>query len=384
MPLSLALLSLLHTWGTLVWPPAFRIEYGSSLTGQALVGGAALGAILLVWMLLVLVGNQGNRIVRYLYLAALVAFIPSVMAVILKSMIGSRLVYTASAFALVGFVQGMGIVERTPRAKRAFACVLLILGLMTVQRAQLWRSDITLFSAALDAPDPSTRNHLNLGIALFDDGDLAGALTQLNHDMEHAALDQKYYMLSLLYTAIRCEGLAEEYLVKSIEASPTYYSAYHNLAGLQAVQGRKDEAQQTLTKIAERDPSLRRRALAQMEMLHKIRIVASRIPYNSEWCGKPLKELELFKSPAQLNRLAGEHLRSSQLDLAEVLIRAALRVDPWFVGARLNFAQLYMLKGDKSKAREILQSILDTEPGEQRARRLLSTIDGGAAPGRGR
>jgi Flp pilus assembly protein TadD len=384
MPLSLVLLSLLHTWGTLVWPPAFRIEYGSSLTGQALVGGAALGAILLVWMVLVIISNQGSRIVRYLYLAALVAFIPSVMAVVLKSMIGSRLVYTASAFVLVGFVQGLRIVERTPRAKRAFAAVFVILAVMTVQRAQLWRSDITLFSAALEAPDPSTRNHLNLGIALFDDGDLAGALIQLHHDMEHAALDQKYYMLSLLYTAIRCEGLAEEYLGKSIEASPTNYSAYHNLAGLQAVQGRNDEARQTLTKIAERDPSLRRRAFAQLETIKKLPTVSSRMSYNSEWCGVPLKELELFKSPVQLNRLAGEHLRAGQLDLAEVLIRAALRVDPWFVGARLNFAQLYMLKGDNSKARDILESILDTEPGEQRARRLLSTIEGGGTPGRGR
>ena len=384
MPLSLALLSLLHTWGTLVWPPVFRIEYGSSLTGQALVGGAALGAILLVWMVVVLINNHASRIVRYLYLAALVAFIPSILAVVLKSMIGSRLIYTASAFAVVGFAHGLRIEERTLGAKRAFACLLLIFAFMTFQRAQLWRSDITLFSAALDAPAPSTRNHLNLGIALFDDGDLPGALSHLYREMEPAAMGQKFYMLSLLYTAIRCEGLAEEYLVKSIEASPTSYSAYHNLAGLRGIQGRTEEARQTLTKIAERDPSLRRRALAQLEMLKKLPIVASRTPYNAEWCGVPRKELELFQSPTQLNRLAGDHLRAGQLDLAEVLIRAALRVDPWFVGARLNFAQLYVLKGDKSRAREILQSILDTEPGEQRARRLLSTIDVGVASGRGR
>ncbi len=379
--LTIAVLSLFHIWGNLVWPPVFRIEYGSSLTSQALIGGASLGALLLLWIGFVLGAKHGPRPVRYLYVAALVAFVPSVMAVFLKSMIGSRLIYTSSAFALAGLGSGLRLDERTVVKTRAFGCVLLLLALVTTQRAQLWRSDITLFSAALEAAAPSTRNHLNLGIAMFDNGDLGGSLEHLSHDMDRAALDQSHYMRALLYTGIGCESLAEEHLLKSIEANPNNYSASHNLAGLLAIQGRHEEAQERLLSIARRDEFARQRAMAQIEVLKGLSRLPRRDPNNAAWCGDSKAQNELFASAVALNRLAGEHLKTRQVEVAEPLIRAALRVDPWFVAGRLNLAQLYLLKGDKNKSREVLESILNTNPGDERARRLLSVVEAAPSPG---
>ena len=374
--MSVGLLSLSHVWGNLVWPPVFRIEYGASLTPQALLGGAVLGAGLLLWMVFVFGANYGPRATRYLYLAGVVAFIPSVMAVLLKSMIGSRLIYTSAAFVLAGLGVGFKPEQRSRSQQWLIGSVLVALALTSLYRAQLWTSDARLFSKALEAPDASTRNHLNLGIALYDSGDLAGALDHLSRDMEQAALDQKHYMLSLLYTALRCESLAEEHLLQAIEANPNNYSASHNLAGLLAVQGRHEAAQQKLMILAERSPLARQRALTQIQSLKSLSGFPARDPINAEWCKDSKAQHELFQSSLLLNRLAGEHLRTGQLELAEVLIRAALRIDPWFIGARLNLAQLYLLRKEKGRARETVESILNTNPGEGRARRMLSAIDG--------
>jgi thioredoxin-like negative regulator of GroEL len=380
IPLNLALLSLLHTWGTLVWPPVLRIEYGSALTSHALVVGATLGGLLLVWIGGVLATNYGPRPVRYLYLAALVAFIPSVMAVLLKSMIGARLVYTSAAFALAGVTIGCKLDTRGRMARGLFACAFVALALTTIQRARLWRSDTVLFTAALESADPSTRNHLNLGIALFDEGDLAGALDHLSRDMERSALDQKHYMLSLVYTAIDCESLAEGELLKSIDANPRFFSAYHNLAGLRAVQGRHEESRETLLTISRRDNATQRRALAQRDLLKSLEHLPRREPRNAPWCEDRKARDELFNSAVSLNRLAGEHLRRGKVELVEPLLRAVSRLDPWFVAGRLNLAQLSILKGDPRKAREILGSILATDPGEARAQRLLASLDGSRFP----
>lgn len=376
---SLGILALLHVWGNLVWPPLFRIEYGSSLTPQALLGGALFGAGLLLWMVFVLGAKRGPRPTRYLYVAAMVAFIPSVMAVLLKSMIGSRLIYSTAAFALAGLGVGLEPGLKSTARRILVGSVMVALALTSMYRAQLWRSDAELFSKALEATDASSRNHLNLGIALYDSGDLAGALVHLSRDMEGAALDQKHYMLSLLYTAIGCESLAEENLVKAIEVNPKSYSAIHNLAGLRVVQGRHEEAQHGLADLAERDPSARMKALSQIENLKALSKLPARDPRDGEWCGNRQAMGQLFESVIALNRLAGEHLRSGQVELAEVLIRAALRVDPWFVGARLNLAQLYLLRGERGKARETVESILNTNPGEERARRMLAGIETGGA-----
>jgi protein O-mannosyl-transferase len=379
--LNIGILSLLHTWGGLVWPPVFRIEYGASLTSQALIGGAFLGALMLLWMGFVLGAKLGPRPVRYLYVAALVAFIPSVMAVFLKSMIGARLVYTSSAFALAGVGIGLRLDERGASARRVFGCVLVVLAVITTQRARLWRSDITLFSAALQDADPSTRNHLNLGIALYDNGELHGALEHLSTDMERAALDQRHYMLALLYTAVQCESLAEGHLVKSLEFNPDNFSASYNLAGLFATQGRHEEARARLVAIAARDAFARERAVAQIEVLKRLTNIPPRAPNNSTWCTDPRAWQELLASAISLNRLAGEHLKAGQLELAEPLIKAALRVDPWFVAGRLNLAQLYLRKGEKERARALLQSILNTNPGEERAGRMLAALNAGPPTG---
>lgn len=374
MPPLLAFLGFLHVWGGVLWPPFFRIEYGNSLTSTTLYPGALCGGAIMVALLWLGRTHRVTRPVRALAILALVSCVPALLAVFTKSVIGARLVYTGSAFALCALVAFVPSQNRRSTHTTASLILIALLGLGTLQRSTLWINDQTLFSMALTAQTPSTRNHLNLGIALYDDGDLQGAYEQLTTDMDTAAQGQQHYMLSLLYTCAGCEALAEQELRTALKTDPAYYSATHNLAGLLSAQGRRLEAQQLLENCAKNFPDNRPKALAQIAFTKRLPGQAERPPLNAEWCSQPQALRTFFTSPLPLNRQAGQFLQQGQFELAHVLLKAALRADPAFTGAQLNLAQLRAISGDSDGARAILENILMREPNEHRASKLLGAL----------
>lgn len=371
---SIALLGFLHLWGAVLWPPFFRIEYGNSLTPSALYGGAIFGAMLIIGLLSIARSGGASRQAKALAVVALVCCAPALLAIGVKSIIGARLVYTASAFAVCSVVLSLISSSKGSAATWTLVASASLLALGTLQRSALWRDDQTLFSAALTAQNPSTRNRLNLGIALYNEGNLEGAYQQLVIQMDPAAESQRHYMLSLIYTGARCEALAEKELRSAIAAEPDNYAATHNLAGLLALQGKQDEALQTLNMYARNFPNQRQKALSQSAQIKQIGPRSDQSVANSEWCSDPAALQAFFTSPLPLNRQAGELLRRGQLELADVFLRAALRADPAFTGALLNMAQLRALSGDAEGARAILSEILSRQPGEERAKRLLEAV----------
>lgn len=372
----IATLSLLHLWGNLLWPPLFRIEYGSGLSPSTLMSGAIVGGIALGSALWLALAREVPRVVKTLSQCALIAFIPSVLAVVLRSMIGSRLVYTSAAFYLpsIGLFLLKG--NYSKRMRGLIVGIIVLLSLGTLQRASLWKSDQVLFTEALKAKEASTRNHLNLGIALYNSGDIPGALNEFSTPMEPAAQDQQHYMLSLIYTAVGCERDAERELRAALTVKPDNYSAAHNLAGLLGTQGRLSDARNVLLQVSQRFPAYRERALRQLKVLENLAPQAQRPPSNTAACTDAATLAAFLATPLDLNRRAGELLRAQHTELAEVLVKAALRVDPNFIPARLNLAQIYVLQQNLSSARETIQTILDLNPGEERARNLLKLIDG--------
>ena len=373
--LKIGILALLHLWGTIVWPPVFRIEYGSSLTGESLAIGAVCGVLLLGWVVYSIRSLHSSPLVRALYIAGIIAFIPSALAIMLKSMIGVRLVYTAAAFILPACV----LLLRERLSLRPFFTVTValcaILSYCSVERSSLWRSDRVLFSKALEASAASTRNHLNLGIALYNDGELRAALEQLDREIEAAAVDQQRYMLALIYTGAQCEILAEREYRAAIQAKPSNYAALHNLAGLLTSQGRLADARTALLDGSQRAPELRARALRQIEYLDKAPPFAARPALVRQWC-TDRKSLEMFFTEAiAVNRQASELLKGRQLDMAEVYIKAALLANPKLVAARLNLAQLEILQQRYDSARGTLTEILRENPEETRAEKLLSHLN---------
>ncbi len=378
----IGLLSLFHVWGNLLCPAVFRIEYGSPLTAQTLFPGAAFGVIACLWLVTIVASARASRVPRALAAAALIAFLPSVMAVLLKSMIGVRLVYTSAAFALPA--AALVILLRPVKLRLAAPVVwifCLLLGVIAAQRIPLWRSDQVLFQQALAAPDASTRSHLNLGIALYNSGDLLGAYEQLSFSIEPQAADQQHYMLGLLYTAAQCETKAEAEYRAAIAAKPDSYSPTHNLAGLLFTQGKLPAASELLAAYASRYPAQSSTARKQLAMFRSSSPSQERSPSNQPWCATPASLRELFRSPVSLNRQATELLRLQQLEMADVFIKAALRGDPKLLGAQLNQAQLEILRGNAPAASELLRRFVTEHPDDERAKQLLLRASQATAQG---
>lgn len=372
---TIGILSLLHVWGNLLWPPLFRIEYGSTLTPATLLPGALVGVLALGIALIGAFRQKTPKHIKTLSRCALIAFIPSVLAVLLRSMIGVRLIYTTAAFYLPAIVISLLAWSESKRTRGYIVAVVALLSLGTLSRESLWTSDSVLFTEALKAKDASTRNHLNLGIALYNSGDLPSALEELSHPMELAAQDQQHYMLSLIYTGLGCERDAERELRAAIAVKPDNYSASHNLAGLFATQGRLKESRALLEEFSRRHPTYRARAMQQLKLLENMPQVQQRLPSNPPACTDAGIMATFLATPLDLNRRAGELLKNQQSELAEVLVKAALRVDPNFVAARLNLAQVYILQKNLPMARQTVQTVLDLNPGEERARSLLRVLD---------
>jgi Flp pilus assembly protein TadD len=371
---DLGLLSLLHVWGNLLWPPAFRIEYGASLTAHTIAFGAACGVAVVATLAAITLSKRDSSAARALAAAALIAFAPSVMAVLLKSMIGVRLVYTSASFAIPACV----IALHTRIPSRAFAALLPTLiatsSALAIVRIPLWTSDRVLFEQALRQPDASSRNHLNLGIALYNDGDLTGALAHLERPIEAAAADQQHYMLALLYTGAQCETLAETEYRLALAAKPSSYCAAHNLSGLLVLQGKSSAAREILSAFASHYPAYRSQVLKQLALFDKLSPQPQRPAIDKPWCSDRKALDELLSSAVPLNRIAGELLRGQQLEMAEVFIKASLRADPSLVAAQLNLAQLQAMRGATEQALATLQEILKQHPDEARAQQLLQRL----------
>jgi tetratricopeptide (TPR) repeat protein len=75
-----------------------------------------------------------------------------------------------------------------------------------------------------------------------------------------------------------------------------------------------------------------------------------------------------------LNLLGAARAKQGRFDEAEALFSRALRVDNKFVGARMNLAHLYLIKGAPGKAGLHLKEVLRLEPDNEDARYKLARL----------
>lgn len=377
---EIGLLALLHVWGNLLWPPLFRIEYGAPLTVPTLAPGAACGLVAIAALFVAVCRPRTPKTARVLSAAALFAFSPSILAVMFKSMIGVRLVYTSAVFALPAAAVVIWHLFPARVSKIIIGSATAALAIFSFVRIPLWSSDGALFNAALKAPDASSRSHLNLGIALYNSGDLRAAYEQFSMPIESAAAEQKHYMLGLLYTGAHCETKAEaEYRLASA-AKPDSYSAAHNLAGLLFTQGKRDAATKLLTQFVVNKHARSASATKQLALISTLDMGPERSPSDRPWCASAETLNELFGAAVPLNRHASELLSAKQFEMAEVFIKAAMLASPNMMGAELNLAQLFILRGEIDQASTLLRRLISEHPGDERAIQLLLRLNQ-AAPG---
>ena len=371
---GLRLLSLLHLPGVLVLPWRGRIEYGAGLPSGPLWLTAIVGAACVGW-LVVRAWRPSSSPVRLLAFAGAATYAPAFAAVVLKGVIADRLLYLPAAFALPAMALTLAPVG--PRSLRALGLAAALGTLTTEARIPWWLSERTLFERALRAPHPSARVHLNLAIALHDDGLLVRSWQELGLAMAELNIESAWYTRGLLETEIGCYDLAIRDYETALTIAPSYVPAANNLGALLAEIGRPAAARQVLAE------AVRRSEADPVELRMNLQGLASDTgPDAAEdaldpalRCGELAGAVARIADARHLNRRALERMRKQQISQAGILVHAALDRDPQLVAAWLNLAQWQLLQGRHEGARSAVGEALRIEPGQPDALRLGERID---------
>ena len=78
--------------------------------------------------------------------------------------------------------------------------------------------------------------------------------------------------------------------------------------------------------------------------------------------------------PEALNNLGVLYLVTQRPDEAVTTFQRCIRVAPAFDQAYLNLARVYVLKGERGQARELLNQLLKQHPDQAQARRMLEQL----------
>jgi tetratricopeptide (TPR) repeat protein len=130
-----------------------------------------------------------------------------------------------------------------PRAGLPLACAALVaLAGRTVVRTRDWRDDLTLFASAIRADPRSATAHRNLGVALKDRGDLAGARREWEEALALDGSDAESLAQLGTLAAVQGDLAGAERLYRSALAAAEIPLAHFNLAKICERTGRAAEA----------------------------------------------------------------------------------------------------------------------------------------------
>jgi len=257
---------------------------------QGTVWAAMIFAISLIILVLRARGKQ-----RWWLLWPLWVVLPA-SAVPLNVLVNEHRIYLASAGLFVAFA---GLVMRQPRLQHPVLLLFICLITLTIQRNQVWATELSLWSDAVRLAPSSSRGRVHLGKALRDSGQLQAARVQFEQAVSldenllsaRANLASIYYEQALESTPINGELLDRavrqyesilqhdethrEALVnlgnahrkannkrlaiamyeRAIVAHPNYADAYVNLAQLYFDSGRYAEAIPLMSEVTRLEPT---------------------------------------------------------------------------------------------------------------------------------
>jgi Flp pilus assembly protein TadD len=169
-------------------------------------------------------------------------------------------------------------VERLRRRKghdgmlaAGIAIVLLSLGARTIVRNRDWRDDLTLARSAVQVEPRSAGARYNLGLALSERGNDAGARSA----WEETLRIEPGHALALVGLGVGAArtgdpGAAERYLVQAVQSKPTLAEAHLQLGKLYDQRGDLARAQREWEAILAREPA-HAQALTELGTLHAAR-----------------------------------------------------------------------------------------------------------------
>ena len=253
VPMSLrisnAIVSTLKYLGKLFWPHGLALNYPyPSMIPWWQVIGAGLVLILITILVLRAIFRSPYYLMGWLwFLGGLVPFLGIFQAGLWPEMADryAYLTYIGIFMALTWGIPDLIVKWRCyrPIIITVGSGVILILMVLTWNQVGFWKNSETLFSHAIEVTKNNFAAYNNLGLALFDRGDIDGAIQNYRESMRIKPSYSKVYInLGVAFAEHKDTKSALVYYTKAIQIDPNNADAHTSLGSLLEGIGRTDEA----------------------------------------------------------------------------------------------------------------------------------------------
>jgi protein O-mannosyl-transferase len=241
-----------YLWLT-IWPRGLAViyPYEGALPGTMLpMKHVVLAALIMIGLTVgaVLMWRR-NRLVMVGWLWFILTLLPTIGIVqVGQQAMADRYTYLPHVGLIIAGVFAVAELVRTHQKLRLAAAVsaaVVIAALCVRTRDQLrhWQNNITLFTHALSVTQHNHVAHSALAQALFDQNDLAGALSHYQRAIAIKPADaQPYYNVGLVLMAMGNLDDARPWFDEALKRYPDFPEAHVAVGNLLAAQGNEDEA----------------------------------------------------------------------------------------------------------------------------------------------
>jgi tetratricopeptide (TPR) repeat protein len=265
------------------------------------------------------------------------------------------------AVGLVGAVVSLAAASGRGRAVWAPGLVaLVLLGILTWQRNQLWASDLRLWRDAATKAPRAFRTHGNLGLARYEAGDLSGAKSALLTALElNPGYAKTWNNLGLVLEESGDREGAGRAFGRALHLRPDLSGAHLNLARLYLHDGQLDSARQHLDRAARLQPDHPRVLVARGLLRQRAGdLTGAMAAYDRALA------LDPYLAEGHNNRglLLDE---TGEPDRALASLRRAVAADTGYVEAQVNLALLEARRAGVGP-RQVYEQVLARHPGAVR------------------
>ncbi len=321
----------------LFFPSHLSVEHAFH-ESQSLLEAPVLAALALVASLLFMAlrsdGWAAKAFLFFLAALSLTSVVP------LNVLVNEHRVYIGSLGFCAAVLGGLAAERRAALARWGWI-YLLLLALLTWQRNSVWTSEYALWSQAAERGEMMFRTQSNLGLALYERGDLRRAAQVLERALElNAHYARTWNNLGLVYEAMAQYGRAESAYQQAIDIEAERAGFRANMGRLYLGLGRYGEAIQVLSAALEMNPH-------SVEARISLGLAHQRAGRVQEAIGEYERALDNLTYEAY-NNLGLAYQSQGRIDEAERIFVRAIELDAGGETARVNLRLLQLRRRDLS------------------------------------